>query len=129
MQAAFELSFSAPGPLLFASMTAYLVAQLFDVRLYHFWWRLTKGRHMWLRNNGSTMISQFVDTIIVNSIFLSLHYGMAWGTIWMIILHAYLIKMVLAWIDTPLIYGLRAYLRRDLGLERSGAPEHAPLAS
>ncbi len=128
MQAAFEVSFSAPGILLFASMTAYLAAQLFDVRLYHFWWRLTNGRHMWIRNNGSTMISQLVDTIIVNAIFLSLHYGMAWSAIWVITLHVYLAKMVTAWVDTPLIYGLRALLRSDLGLDADDSPAHAPLA-
>ena len=70
LQMAFEATFYFPGLLLFSSMLAYLVAQLFDVRLYHFWWRLTEGRHMWLRNNGSTGISQLVDTIIVNGIFL-----------------------------------------------------------
>jgi queuosine precursor transporter len=41
-----------------ASMVAYLVAQLVDVQVFHFWKRLTKGKHMWLRNNGSTIVSQ-----------------------------------------------------------------------
>jgi queuosine precursor transporter len=48
-----------------ASMFAYLVAQLVDVHVFHFWKRLTKGRHLWLRNNGSTLISQLVDTTAV----------------------------------------------------------------
>ena len=48
-----------------ASMAAYLVAQLVDVHLFHFWKRVTGGRHLWLRNNASTMISQFVDTVAV----------------------------------------------------------------
>lgn len=48
-----------------ASMIAYLFAQLIDVWLFHFWKRLTGGRHLWLRNNGSTMISQLVDTVCV----------------------------------------------------------------
>ncbi len=48
-----------------ASMIAYLAAQLADVRLFHFWKRLTGGRHLWLRNNGSTMISQMIDTVAV----------------------------------------------------------------
>ena len=43
-----------------ASMVAYLTAQLCDVFLFHFWKRLTNGRHLWLRNNGSTLVSQFV---------------------------------------------------------------------
>ena len=51
-----------------ASMFAYLAAQLCDVALFHFWKQLTKGRHLWLRNNGSTMVSQFVDTFAVITI-------------------------------------------------------------
>ncbi|MFI4916028.1 MAG: queuosine precursor transporter [Phycisphaerales bacterium JB060] len=48
-----------------ASMVAYLVAQLVDVQVFHFWKRLTNGRHLWLRNNGSTLVSQLVDTVAV----------------------------------------------------------------
>lgn len=48
-----------------ASMVAYLAAQFCDVWLFHFWKRLTRGKHLWLRNNGSTMISQLVDTTAV----------------------------------------------------------------
>lgn len=48
-----------------ASMIAYLIAQFVDVQLFHFWKRLTKGKHLWLRNNGSTLISQLVDTVAV----------------------------------------------------------------
>jgi len=48
-----------------ASMIAYLLAQFCDVWLYHFWKKLTKGKHLWLRNNGSTLVSQLVDTVAV----------------------------------------------------------------
>ena len=48
-----------------ASMLAYLAAQFVDVYLFHFWKRWTAGRHLWLRNNGSTMVSQLVDTVAV----------------------------------------------------------------
>jgi uncharacterized integral membrane protein (TIGR00697 family) len=51
-----------------ASMIAYLAAQFIDVWLFHFWKKLTGGRHLWLRNNGSTMVSQLVDTVAVISI-------------------------------------------------------------
>lgn len=127
MQPAFELSFSYPGTLLLASMLAYLVAQLLDVRLYHFWWHLTRGKHLWLRNNGSTLISQLVDTIIVNVIFLRLALDLAWGEIAAIIWAVYLFKAALALLDTPLIYLGRAAIRRYLGLSQDDAPERAPL--
>ncbi|HAH52645.1 MAG TPA: hypothetical protein DCL80_15860, partial [Balneola sp.] len=48
-----------------ASMIAYLTAQSVDVRLFHFWKKKTKGRHLWLRNNASTMFSQLVDSTAI----------------------------------------------------------------
>ncbi|MGB5681348.1 MAG: queuosine precursor transporter, partial [Polyangiales bacterium] len=48
-----------------ASMIAYLAAQFIDVHVFHFWKRLTGGRHLWLRNNGSTLVSQLIDTVSV----------------------------------------------------------------
>ncbi len=56
----------------FASMIAYLTAQFCDVRLFHFWKKKTNGKHLWLRNNGSTMISQLVDT---TAVILITHYA------------------------------------------------------
>jgi queuosine precursor transporter len=128
MQLAFEATFANPAVLLGASMLAYLVAQLFDVRLYHFWWQKTKGRHMWLRNNGSTFISQLVDTIIVNGIFLRWGLDMEWDEIGRIILVVYLFKLCLAVIDTPLIYGARAGMHRFLGIAHDPDRATAPLA-
>ena len=51
-----------------ASMIAYLVAQTVDVHLFHFWKRLTKGKHLWLRNNASTTFSQLVCTTAILTI-------------------------------------------------------------
>jgi len=48
-----------------ASMIAYMAAQFCDVYVFHFWKRVTRGRMLWLRNNGSTMVSQLVDTTAV----------------------------------------------------------------
>ncbi len=126
-QAAYEATFSAPGKLVLASMTAYLVAQLIDVKLYHFWWRVTGGRHLWLRNNGSTWISQLVDTIIVNSIFLRWGLGLDWDNIVAIIIASYLAKILIAAIDTPLIYASRAGLEKWLGIPHDPARASAPL--
>jgi uncharacterized integral membrane protein (TIGR00697 family) len=93
--------------LLFASMAAYLLAQMIDVQLFHFWKRLTRGKHLWLRNNGSTMVSQFVDSFVVNTIFL---YGNptvftgTFGDLMGIVLAVYVVKVVIAALDTPLCY-------------------------
>ena len=99
---------------IFASMVAYLVAQLVDVRLYHFWRKLTKGRHLWLRNNGSTMLSQLVDTTAVVTI---LFYGV-WSAqeIGWVILSSYVYKLLVAAVDTPLMY-LGTSLFRDIRAE------------
>ncbi|MCB9914746.1 MAG: queuosine precursor transporter [Planctomycetes bacterium] len=128
MQAAYAATFRNPRLLLFASMLAYLVAQLLDVRLYHFWWRLTNGRHLWLRNNGSTILSQLVDTAIVNGIFLRWGLEMEWGTIGHIIVWVYVCKVAMALADTPFIYVGRSALLRLFRIEPEAAPRSAPLA-
>jgi queuosine precursor transporter len=114
-QHAFESVFSLNGVLLFGSMLAYAAAQLTDNWLYHFWKRLTKGRHLWLRNNGSTLVSQAVDTAIVNSILFYLGFG--WE-LWQgveVMLTIYFYKLMIAALDTPLIYLGVWLLRRILG--------------
>lgn len=104
IQTAYESVFTLPGMLIFGSMTAYLVAQLLDVRLFHFWKRVTRGKHLWLRNNASTMTSQLADTFIVNSIFLGLGLGLPWDVVIKIIVASYIAKLLIALADTPLIY-------------------------
>jgi uncharacterized PurR-regulated membrane protein YhhQ (DUF165 family) len=128
MQAAYASTFQNPRLLLLASMLAYLVAQLFDVRLYHFWWKVTGGRHLWLRNNGSTIISQLVDTIIVNGIYLRWGLNLDWAVITEIIFWVYICKVALAFVDTPLIYLGCAKFRAFFGLSQDAAPQSAPLA-
>lgn len=85
-----------------ASMIAYLVAQLLDVRIFHFWKRFTGGRHLWLRNNGSTMLSQLLDSVLVVTI---LFWGQLPGdVIVQIIVASYVFKVLIAAIDTPFFY-------------------------
>ena len=117
MQRAFESVFTLPGTLVLGSMSAYLCAQLLDNRLFHFWKGVTKGKHLWLRNNGSTILSQLVDTIVVNSIFLGWGMGVPWPVVWQIIWAVYICKIILALIDTPLVYIAVASLRRYLHLK------------
>ncbi len=99
-----------------ASMIAYIVAQSIDVQLFHFWKRLTKGRYKWIRNNGSTMVSQLVDSISILSIlYISGNLGeevQAIGDLFILILNSYVFKFFFALFDTPLFY-LGAYLLDD----------------
>ncbi len=86
---------------IFGSMVAYLTAQFLDVRLFHFFKKLTAGRHLWLRNNGSTMISQLVDTIAVTTI---LFWDAPNINVPALILAGYSFKLLVALVDTPLFY-------------------------
>ena len=91
-----------------ASMIAYLIAQSVDVRLFHFWKKKTKGKHLWLRNNGSTMFSQLVDsTAIISILYIAGNLGDNINSIpavIILILNSYLFKFIFALLDTPLMY-------------------------
>lgn len=63
--ALFSKVFGATTIAVLASMMAYLFAQYIDIQLFHFWKKVTKGKHLWIRNNFSTFFSQFVDTVTV----------------------------------------------------------------
>ena len=100
---------------IFASMTAYLCAQLIDVRIYHFWKEKTAGKHLWLRNNFSTIFSQLVDTtLVVCVLFLGVR---SHSEILQFILDGWLFKMLCAFIDTPLLYASTSLIRKKLGLK------------
>ena len=113
-----RLAFSAVT----ASMIAYLAAQFIDVQVFHFWKRLTNGRHLWLRNNGSTLVSQLVDTVSVILITHFLAGGIPvdaaaplWPQLLTFIAAGYTFKLTVALLDTvPFYVGARRlgrYLR------------------
>jgi uncharacterized integral membrane protein (TIGR00697 family) len=121
-----------------ASMVAYLAAQLCDVSLFHFWKRLTRGRHLWLRNNGSTLVSQFVDTFAVITITHFWARGLPidpqaalWPQLWVFIGSGYVFKAVVALLDTlPFYLGVH-WLSRWLEIDPSAehdADREAPAA-
>ena len=91
-----------------ASMIAYLIAQTIDVRMFHFWKKLTKGKHLWLRNNASTTASQLVDTIaILTILYLADNLGPdidSLDKLIPLIFYSYLFKFFFALFDTPLFY-------------------------
>lgn len=82
-----------------ASMVAYLLSQHHDVFAFQFWKNKTKGRHLWLRNNLSTMVSQAIDTVIFITI---AFYGVM--DIVPLLIGQYVIKLIIAVLDTPFIY-------------------------
>lgn len=113
-----------------ASMIAYMVAQFCDVQLFHFWKRVTKGKHLWLRNNASTMTSQMVDTTAV--ILITHFYARAlpidpgqplWPQLTTFILSGYVFKLVVAALDTGPLYLIVGKMQGYLGL---GEHEEVP---
>jgi queuosine precursor transporter len=98
-----------------ASMIAYLTAQTIDVRLFHFLKNKTRGKHLWLRNNASTMVSQLVDsTAIMTILYLSGYLGESvtgLASLLILILNAYIFKFFAALLDTPIIYAIVGLLK------------------
>ena len=121
-----DLTFGAVA----ASMVAYLVAQLCDVRLFHYWKRLTKGKHLWLRNNGSTVVSQLVDTTAV--ILITHFYAQAlpiaeeaalWPQLLTFIASGYVFKVTCALVDTVPFYLGTRWLGEYLQVNIEEAPK------
>ena len=87
----------------FASMMAYLFAQFVDIQIYHFWKQLTKGKHLWLRNNFSTFSSQFVDTLTI--LLLLCSFGIIeWSQFKGLLIAGFIFKALIAFFDTPFLY-------------------------
>lgn len=108
LQDAFQEILASNFRIVLASMAAYLVSQLHDVWAFSFWKKKTEGKHLWLRNNASTLVSQFMDT----GIFITLAFYGVWPSILPVIIAQFAIKALIALADTPLVYLMVAWLRR-----------------
>ena len=126
----FSKVFGLNGAAVLASMTAYLTAQFIDIRIFHFWKRLTKGKHLWLRNNGSTIFSQLVDTSAVLILLCGLDV-IPWDKFGVLLFNGFLFKVLFALIDTPIfclsIWGLQPLIGDETAeLSPDGNPAPAP---
>ncbi len=108
--------FSTTPRLLLASFIGFVVSQKLDVFLYHKWWEFTekrfkdKNRFLWLRNNGSTLVSQLVNTLLFNLIAFFGVYETK--TLISVIVFGYLVYFVTALLDTPIVY-LARHLKKN----------------
>lgn len=125
----FEIRALAFGAVL-ASMIAYLAAQFVDVHVFHLWKHITHGKHLWLRNNGSTLVSQLVDTISVILITHFIAHALPvrddlpiWPQLFVFIAAGYAFKAVAALLDTIPFYIGAPRLARYLRLP---PPDHWP---
>ena len=101
-----------------ASMIAYLFAQYVDVAIYHFWKKLTDGKYLWLRNNFSTFLSQFLDTLTVVGL-LCLFKVLPWNLFFGLVVSGFIFKIFIAFIDTPFLYFFVYIMRRRFGLKQN----------
>ena len=110
--AGMDTIFAAGPSIILASLSAYMISQLHDIWAFHLWKKKFKGKYLWLRNNLSTFVSQAIDSIV----FTALAFGilpilfrnpdglLPWVDLVEIIITTYLLKLVVAAIDTPFIY-------------------------
>jgi hypothetical protein len=97
-----------------ASITAFSISQLHDVWAFNFWKEKTKGRFLWLRNNLSTITSQFLDsTIFMFIAFYGISPKFTVAYIFTLIIPYWILKIVVAFFDTPLVYLGVSWLRSD----------------
>ncbi|MDA0978122.1 MAG: queuosine precursor transporter [Proteobacteria bacterium] len=124
----FSLLYATTSGAVMASMMAYIAAQYCDVYMFHFWKRLTKGKHLWLRNNGSTLISQGVDSFMVITVTFGAQFlagAVSSGAMLVLMGSNYLFKMCCALADTlPFYLGVH-YLQRYLHLSDEEIRAHA----
>lgn len=116
---AIEAVFSGVPRLIAASLAVYVVSQFFDVWLYHKWWSFTarkfgdRKRFLWLRNNGSTLVSQMINSFLFTVCAFAGEYDFV--TLMSIFGSSYVIFIFTSLLDTPVVYLARRYkLRRAM---------------
>lgn len=103
---------------LFSSLTAYILSQIADIQLYAWIRKWTGPRFLWVRNNGSTCLSQLIDTVAIDLIFLYWGLGMTMGQVWPIMVFSYAYKALFSFLVTPLFYLCVFALRKKLEFVR-----------
>jgi uncharacterized integral membrane protein (TIGR00697 family) len=104
IQPSFQSLFEMVPRISLASIFTYVISQRVDIFLYHKFWKATGNnkRFLWLRNNGSTFISQLVDTVVFTIIAFAGEYE--WSYIWTLCLTSYIVKIIVCLCDTPILY-------------------------
>lgn len=110
--------FSNTPRLMLVALVVYGIAQLFDVWFYHYIWKRTEKffgdtrKGLWMRNNGSTLVSQFLNSILFT---IGAFAGMySWETLTAIIVSSYVIFLVTSLADTPIVYLARRMKPREI---------------
>jgi len=108
---AYAAMYSLTPRMVLASITAYTISQLIDVRLFHAIRRRTEGRHFWLRKNVSTLVGQAIDTVVFMTIFLA--GVLPAPELMKAMVPPFLLKTLLATLDTPLMYAAMKWVGKS----------------
>ena len=112
-----DVVFSNTPRMMISSLVVYAASQFLDVKLYHMWWRLTNKKfgdnqkYLWLRNNGSTLLSQLINTILFT--FFAFYGTYNLPTLFSIMISSYIIYAVTGLLDTPMVYLARKMKDND----------------
>jgi uncharacterized integral membrane protein (TIGR00697 family) len=116
----FRVALGASTNVVAGSLLAYLISQNWDVLVFHRLREFTDGRHLWLRNIGSTASSQAIDTVIFVGIafwaapaLLGVGAALPPAVLAGLALGQYLLKLLIALVDTPFVYLVVRFLRED----------------
>ncbi len=99
-----------------ASLVAYMLSQYHDVWAFSWWKQKTNGKHLWLRNNASTIISQLIDSTIFT--FIAFYGVYELSIVWSIFYTTLIIKWIVAVLDTPAVYIGRWLLQRKIAEDK-----------
>lgn len=110
-QKAFQIVLGLTGLRIFSSLMAYVTAQVVAIQLYAAMKQWTGPKLLWFRNNGSTCLSQIVDTIMVDLIFFWWGLEMTMAQVAPIMLFSYMYKVCFSIVCTPLFYLLVLMMR------------------
>lgn len=98
----FKIALSGTTRMVIASLAAYLVSQSSDVFVFHKLKEVNNGKYKWIRNNLSTISSQFLDT----AIFIAIGFYGSVPDLWVMMYSQWFIKIIIALCDTPFFYYL-----------------------
>ncbi len=110
-QEAYNIILGSTPRIVIASMIAYIISQRHDIWAFHWWKQKTEGKHLWLRNNLSTIASQLIDSVL----FITIAFWSVFppSVIGMMILGQYVVKVGIALLDTPFCYMLVRFYGSD----------------
>lgn len=119
MDLAFNTIFGQGLWIIVGSLTAFLIGQLVDVTVFHFFKRKTGNSKIWLRATGSTLVSQFIDSFVV--LFIAFYIGAGWDIklVLAIGIVNYIYKFTIAVILTPILYVIHYLIDLYLGKEKA----------